>query len=69
MAPPLNEKGGRLTCDCKLPGLRGGDESPGLGPWAPSVLSGEPEEAGQSWVRGRSAPGGDVQIPRGDLGS
>ena len=27
--------------------------SRGLGPWAPSVFSGESEEAGQSWVGGR----------------
>ena len=29
-----------------------GDESRGLGPWAPSVFSSESEEAGQSWVGG-----------------
>ena len=34
------------------PGLHRGAERWGLGPWAPSVLSGEPEEAGQTWARG-----------------
>ena len=49
----VNEKGDQLTCHCKsYPGLRTSDESWGLGPWAPSVFSGESEEAGQSWVGG-----------------
>ena len=34
------------------PGLHRGDESWGLGPWAPSVFSSESEEAGHSWVGG-----------------
>ena len=43
----VNEKGDPLTCHCKsYSGLHRGDESQGVGPWAPSVLSGE--EAGQS---------------------
>ena len=33
-------------------GLLRGDEGQGLEPWAPSVFSGESEEAGQSWVGG-----------------
>ena len=51
--PCVNEKGDQLTCHCKsYPGLRTGDESWGLGPWAPSVFSGESQKAGQSWVGG-----------------
>ena len=41
-----------LPAPVSYPGLRRGDASQGLGPWAPSVFSGESEEAGQSWVRG-----------------
>ena len=49
----VNEKGDQLTCHCKsYPGLRRGDESWGLGPWALSDFSGKSEEPGQSWVRG-----------------
>ena len=51
--PCVNEKGDQLTCHCKsYPGLRRGDESWGLGPWALSDFSGKSEEPGQSWVRG-----------------
>ena len=51
--PCVNEKGDQLTCHCKsYPGLRTSDESWGLGPWAPSVFSGESQKAGQSWVGG-----------------
>ena len=43
----------RRSCHCKsCTGLHRGDESWGLGPWPPSVFSGESEEAGQSWVGG-----------------
>ena len=41
-----------LPAPVSYPGLRRGDASQGLGPWAPLVFSGESEEAGQSWVRG-----------------
>ena len=42
-----------FTCHCKsYPGLCRGDESWGLGLWAPSVFSGKSEEAGQGWVGG-----------------
>ena len=41
-----------LPAPVSYPGLHRGDASQGLGPWAPSVFSGESEEARQSWVRG-----------------
>ena len=49
--PHVNEKGDWLTCHSKsYPGLLRGDESWGLGPWAPSIFSGKPKEARQSWA-------------------
>ena len=72
--PCVNEKGDQLTCHCKsYPGLRTSDESWGLGPWAPSVFSGESQKAGQSWVGGllldtrRSCPDPSSRIWSVDL--
>ena len=41
-----------LPATVSYPGLRRGNESQGLEPWATSVFSGKFEEAGQSWVGG-----------------
>ena len=51
--PRVHQIGDWLTSTVRVcPGLLRDDESQGLGSWAPSVFSGESEEAGQSWVRG-----------------
>ena len=66
----VNEKGDRLTCHCKsYPGLHRGDESRRVGPWAPSVFSGE----SGGWAElGQRTPGWDQEgmsrSLEGDLG-
>ena len=48
VAPVLIRKEIGFPATVRYPGLRKGDESWGLGPWAPLVFSGESEESGQS---------------------
>ena len=71
MPPVSMRKEVSLPATLSYPGLHRGDESWGLGPWAPSDFRGKSEEAEQSWVRGlllRTKRGMSASL-EGDLGN